>query len=573
MSLNVANSEFASAGRASSGVGRERFVPPAMLVVAIAMGVAGHLHLGLTPEFAAAVGLSLFCIMLMCHVLLRVADAADRAAEAEEERLAGEVASPLPVPAMPPAPPMNTAPPRPDVGAPQAMPRHQQAGGAAARVRPVAAARAPVSDPEPAVAPGSGLAPGSGVGSSSAAPTGWDYRPVDPRPQIADADQARGTSNSGALRDFAPGSFVPPRDSAHVDAILKRLATQIRGDAAEPSARARAEPALPLPAGAQPAAPVAEVGTADSDRALDQAVDALRSTVEALRNSEAASASASASGSASASSSASASGPGVGAVASALPPVAEARLAAIAEALAAERAKVYLEPILQLAEEQARHFEVSVRIVDANGTDLDARQVSMRAGNAELLGLLDAVGLRHAAGFALKLERRGREGSVFSEIAGQSLADEGFVSDASGRHAQGVADRLVLTFQQSEMRALGPAQLAALGDLSRLGFRFALQGVVDLDMDFESLRDLGLNFVKLDAELFLKGLICGGQEVPASDICRFFDDMGLGVIVSSIDSEVLLQRIAGCGVAFGQGRVFGGPRPIAVGGQVGGIAA
>jgi cyclic-di-GMP phosphodiesterase TipF (flagellum assembly factor) len=268
-----------------------------------------------------------------------------------------------------------------------------------------------------------------------------------------------------------------------------------------------------------------------------------------------------------------ASGPGESIVASALSPVAEARLAAIAEALAAERANVYLEPILQLAEEQARHFEVSVRLSDADGTDLDARQISARAGNAEVLTLLDAIGLRHAAGFALKLERRGRDGSVFSEIAGHSLANEGFVNDASGRHAQGIADRLVLTFQQSEMRALGPAQLAALGDLARLGFRFALQGVADLDMDFEALRNHGLSFVKLDAEVFLNGLIAGGEEVPASDICRFFDEMGLHVIVSGIDNDVLRQRIAGCGVSFGQGLVFGQPRPIPVGMPATGIAA
>ena len=76
----------------------EHAVPPAMLVVAIAMGVAGHLHLGLTQEFAAAVGLALYCIMLLCHVLLRAADAADRAAEEEVERRIAQVPSPIPPP-------------------------------------------------------------------------------------------------------------------------------------------------------------------------------------------------------------------------------------------------------------------------------------------------------------------------------------------------------------------------------------------------------------------------------------------------------------------------------------------
>jgi EAL domain-containing protein (putative c-di-GMP-specific phosphodiesterase class I) len=79
--------------------------------------------------------------------------------------------------------------------------------------------------------------------------------------------------------------------------------------------------------------------------------------------------------------------------------------------------------------------------------------------------------------------------------------------------------------------------------------------------------------VKLDAEVFLQGLQCGGAEVPASDICRFFDELGLEVIVSGIDSDVLRQRIEGCGVAYGQGLMFGAPRPIPVLAQPGGIAA
>ena len=71
-------------------------VPPAMLVAAAAMGVACHLHLGFSVEVAAAVGISLFCLMLMCHVLLRAADEAERAEEEAAERAVVQVASPMP---------------------------------------------------------------------------------------------------------------------------------------------------------------------------------------------------------------------------------------------------------------------------------------------------------------------------------------------------------------------------------------------------------------------------------------------------------------------------------------------
>lgn len=523
MSLNTADTGVYRPNREARAGRMERAVPPAMLVVAIAMGVASHLHLGLTFELAAAVGLSLFCIMLLCHVLLRAADAADRAEEEAEERRLGEVASPIPVPALPPAPPMNAGP---------------------ANISTPPAAHAPGAQPLPAAADAVGEPSAQANHACSAAPAGWEFRPVDIRPPAADAASAEAGPQATMSLGAAPvRASAPAAGSDHVDALLKRLAAQIRGGTSPPPSPAKAQPDLPAPAKAE---------TPD-ETALDKAVGALRSTVEAMRTPEPVAKNELAP--------------------AALPAAVEARLAAVAEALAAERANIYLEPILQLAEDQARHFEVSVRLVDADGADLDARAFSARSGNAELLSLIDALALRHAAGFALKLERRGRDGSVFSEVAGHSLADDRFVADASGRHAQGIADRLVLTFQQSEMRALGPAQLAALGDLARLGFRFAIQGVSDLDMDFEALQGNGLHFVKLDAEVFLRGFVCGGEDVPASDICRFFEEIGLQVIVSGVDSDILRQRIVGCGVSFGQGLVFGEPRPIPVGMPAGGIAA
>ncbi|MEQ1893173.1 MAG: hypothetical protein ABL998_11560, partial [Planctomycetota bacterium] len=155
------------------------------------------------------------------------------------------------------------------------------------------------------------------------------------------------------------------------------------------------------------------IAPARPDTALESAVDALRSTVEAMRQSP---------------------GEAEPAAAVAPPNPVEVRIAAIADALAAERVDVVLAPILALAGADARHFEVSVRLRTPDGELIDARNVASGAG---LLPLLDALSVRHAAGFALNLERRGRSGAVFSNVAGESLESDGFVGDVAGRYAQG----------------------------------------------------------------------------------------------------------------------------------------
>jgi cyclic-di-GMP phosphodiesterase TipF (flagellum assembly factor) len=121
---------------------------------------------------------------------------------------------------------------------------------------------------------------------------------------------------------------------------------------------------------------------------------------------------------------------------------------------------------------------------------------------------------------------------------------------------------LVLSFAQSEVRAFTPGQVKALRDLAPLGLRFALEDVVDLNMDFSALKDMGFAFVELAAPAFLDGLPARGGRTPAADICRHLANFGLTLIVGGIDDDWLLARILGFGVLFGKGALFGGPRPV-----------
>jgi cyclic-di-GMP phosphodiesterase TipF (flagellum assembly factor) len=252
---------------------------------------------------------------------------------------------------------------------------------------------------------------------------------------------------------------------------------------------------------------------------------------------------------------------------------AQDRLAAVAEALSRECVDVFLEPILGLDDERARHFEVTVRLKNAAGEAFDDDDVAHVGRGAGLLALLDALRVRHSGSFALRLERRGRDGKVFSSVTSESLESRQFLAGVAERHVQGelIPDRLVLSFEQRVARAFAPAQWNALKELRDLGFRFSLQGLTDLDMDFGQLKAAGFEFVKLDAGVFLQGLPLGQDVVPASDLCRYMASLGLAVIVGRIDSEAERTRVQGFGVQFGQGGLFGAPRPVNLG--IGGAVA
>jgi cyclic-di-GMP phosphodiesterase TipF (flagellum assembly factor) len=223
---------------------------------------------------------------------------------------------------------------------------------------------------------------------------------------------------------------------------------------------------------------------------------------------------------------------------------------------------VLLEPIHALVEGRPRHFEVSMRLRTADGATLDQREYARAARGSGLMPRIDAAKMIRAARIAGRLGQRGREGSVLTTTAGDSLTDKAFLEAAAAGPGNGAAMGLVLSFAQSEVRAFTPGHARALGDLAAIGFRFALEEVTDLDMDFASLKEMGFVFVQLDAPVFLDGLPAPGGRVPASDICRHLADFGLSLVVGHIEDDWLLARILGFGVMFGKGALFGGARLV-----------
>ncbi len=244
------------------------------------------------------------------------------------------------------------------------------------------------------------------------------------------------------------------------------------------------------------------------------------------------------------------------------PPALNPRLGPIAEAVAAERMDVLLEPIHALAEGRARHFEVSVRLRTADGTTLEQAEVARVAQGSGLMPRIDAARMIRAARVARRLGERGRQGSVLAAVAGELLTDARFVDVAAAEPRMDGGMSLVLGFAQSEVRAFTAGHAEALGALAAGGFHFALEEVTDLDMDFAKLKEMGFTFVELDAPVFLDGLPAANGRVPAADICRHLADFGLTLIVGRIEDDWLLARILGFGVLLGKGTVFGGPRLV-----------
>jgi cyclic-di-GMP phosphodiesterase TipF (flagellum assembly factor) len=245
--------------------------------------------------------------------------------------------------------------------------------------------------------------------------------------------------------------------------------------------------------------------------------------------------------------------------------VSEDRLTLLADALSADRIDVMLEPILGLKDQATRHYEVSVSLRTADGVALDPNEDRSSLGGTGILPLIDLAKLARVAEVSRRLAERGKTGSVFAGFAGESLADDDFLNRFADVYQDraGITEQLVVALAQEDVRVFAPAHWSMIKDLSGAGFRFALEHVTDLDMDFDQLKAANIQYVKLDAEVYLNGLPAGeGVTIPASDVYKLLADKGLSLIVDHIVTETQLMRVVDCGALYGQGRLFGGPRPV-----------
>ncbi len=241
-------------------------------------------------------------------------------------------------------------------------------------------------------------------------------------------------------------------------------------------------------------------------------------------------------------------------------------LAVVAEAVEAKRMDVYLDPIMGLSDRKARHFELTVRLRDDMGQEIEPALYGAGVAGTGLLARIDAAKLEQAAEIVQRLKTRQSKAALFSSLTGESLADENFLGSFADllTDEDGMGARLVLNFSQAEARNFSTVHWQSISAMASIGLKFALEGVTDLDMDFETLQENGFAFVKLDASVFLEGLPMPGGHVPPTDICRHLAGLGFGLIVGGIVAEKDLARIHGFGAVLGQGTLFGAPRSVAL---------
>ncbi len=252
-----------------------------------------------------------------------------------------------------------------------------------------------------------------------------------------------------------------------------------------------------------------------------------------------------------------------------LPPMAEppkneaAMLEIVGDALAANRIDLWLQPIVSLPQRRTRYFEVFTRIRDGEGKMLLPEHYLPIAEKRGQVGAIDNVLLFRA----VQLLRRARQRQVltgfFLNLSTASLADADFMTQFADflEANNNLSSGLIFEMAQQDLEGCSGEVATALDRIATLGFRFSLDRAQHLDFDAAWLGRHHFQFVKAPVDLIIGAEGAKDMAIHPMDLKETLKRRDIDLIADRIETEAQVVEVLDYSVDFGQGYLFGQPRP------------
>jgi cyclic-di-GMP phosphodiesterase, flagellum assembly factor TipF len=251
---------------------------------------------------------------------------------------------------------------------------------------------------------------------------------------------------------------------------------------------------------------------------------------------------------------------------------ADALLRTVHDALTENRVDLYLQPVVSLPQRRTVFYESFTRLRDS--TDrvmMPAEYLSIAEGEG-LVPAIDNLLLFRCAQIVRRLARQDRKVGVFCNVALSSLGDETFFPQFLEflNQNRDLNQALIFELGQATFDARGAVEARNMAKLADLGFRFSIDKVQTLDLDFADLQRSDVKFVKVAADLLIEQLLDmdGGAplaslpDIRAADFAGLTRRYGIEVIAEKCENERQIVDVLELDVGMGQGHLFGEPRAI-----------
>ncbi|MBN9669073.1 EAL domain-containing protein [Roseibium aggregatum] len=236
----------------------------------------------------------------------------------------------------------------------------------------------------------------------------------------------------------------------------------------------------------------------------------------------------------------------------------------ITSALNANRVELHLQPIVTLPQRQVKYYEAFTRLRDASGNAVEARRFVPEAVRSGQIARIDNLLLFRSVQVIRRLTSRNRNARLFCNISSLSLVDDtflpGFLEFVKANRE--FADVLVFEFSQDDVAQMGAMELESLSALYDIGFRFSIDQISDMKMDFNSLAGRGFKFGKLNADFLIGRREANHGHIHPSDFGDLLHRYGMELITDHVETESQVLELLDYDVKLAQGNLFSPPRPV-----------
>ncbi len=239
-------------------------------------------------------------------------------------------------------------------------------------------------------------------------------------------------------------------------------------------------------------------------------------------------------------------------------------LARVKHAIENDCIDFYLQPIVSLPQRKQRYFEAFSRLRNEDGSVLRPVDYLDAAVRANRISVIDNMILVRAVQALRQLGARAQHYRIFCNISPATVFDEDFFirfTDYLDANSD-LAERLVFEFTYPAVEIMHEKVEKNLQAIAERGFVFSVDHIRRFDLNWKKLRDKNFRFVKASSTLLLSEN--HGSEAGQACIRAFkerLQDNEIDLIVEKVEMEAQMPEINALGIDFGQGELFGAPRP------------
>ncbi|MEX2453761.1 MAG: EAL domain-containing protein, partial [Rhodospirillaceae bacterium] len=234
----------------------------------------------------------------------------------------------------------------------------------------------------------------------------------------------------------------------------------------------------------------------------------------------------------------------------------------VRDGIAKDRVDLVLQPIVSLPQRKRQFYEAYTRIRDAKGEVFRPEQYIAVAEREGLVTALDNLMLFRCVQMLRNKHLRGGNIGFFCNISPHTLADRKFFNEFVMFMTENskLAANLVFEFTHATIANQDDDIRRQLGRLAALGFRFSLDQVSSLNLDYGALAEQRFKYIKIDARTLLREVPQPTTDIDLYDFKKALERQGIDLIVEKIETEKTLLEVLDFHVDFGQGYLFGEPR-------------